>query len=90
VAGYLSITLHARAMICLTCGSENLDDARFCNGYEATLDGAGDVRRPVSRDRKKQMFFWLSRGGAHVRASWFLRDRLLFSYRVQYSFLIPK
>ena len=49
--------------MCPKCGSENLDDARFCAGCGATLDGAGDVRRPVSRDRGEQMCFGLS-GGA--------------------------
>ena len=50
-------------MICPKCGSENLDDARFCTGCGAALDGAGDVRRPVSRDRVEQECFGLS-GGA--------------------------
>jgi hypothetical protein len=50
-------------MICPKCGSENLDDAKFCTGCGAALDGAGDVRRPVSRDRAEQMCFGLS-GGA--------------------------
>jgi len=50
-------------MRCPKCGSENLDDARFCTGCGAALDGAGDVGRPVSRDRTEQMCFGLS-GGA--------------------------
>jgi hypothetical protein len=50
-------------MICPKCGSENLDDARFCTGCGAALDGVGDVRRPVARDRVEQECFGLS-GGA--------------------------
>lgn len=50
-------------MICPNCGSENLDDASFCSGCGAALDGAGDVRRPVSRDSADQMCFGFS-GGA--------------------------
>ena len=50
-------------MICPKCGSENLDDARFCASCGAALDGTGDVRRPVSRDRVDPMCFGLS-GGA--------------------------
>jgi len=50
-------------MICPKCGSENLDDARFCTGCGAALDGAGDVRRPVPRDRVERECFGLS-GGA--------------------------
>jgi hypothetical protein len=50
-------------MICPKCGSENPDDANFCTGCGAALDGVGDVRRPVSRDRVEQECFGLS-GGA--------------------------
>jgi hypothetical protein len=49
--------------MCPVCGSENPDDARFCTGCGAALDGADDVRRPVSRDRVEQECFGLS-GGA--------------------------
>ena len=50
-------------MNCPKCGSDNLDDARFCAGCGAALDGADDIRRPVSRDRSDQMCFGAS-GGA--------------------------
>ena len=49
-------------MICPKCGSENLDDARFGSDCGTALDGAGDVRRPVSRDRGDQMCFGPSGG----------------------------
>ena len=49
-------------MNCPKCGSENLDDARFCAGCGAALDGAGDIRRAVSRDRGDQMCFGPSSG----------------------------
>ena len=44
-------------MICPKCGSENLDDARFCASCGAALDGEGAVRRPVSRDQRDQWCF---------------------------------
>lgn len=50
-------------MICPKCGSENPDDASFCTGCGAALDGADDIRRPVSRDRVEQECFGFS-GGA--------------------------
>jgi len=50
-------------MICPKCGSENRDDARFCAGCGAALDGAGDVQRRVYRDREDEMCFGPS-GGA--------------------------
>jgi len=50
-------------MICPKCGSENRDDARFCAGCGAALDGAGDVRRRVHRDREDDWCFGTS-GGA--------------------------
>ncbi len=50
-------------MVCPKCGAENLDDASFCASCGTALDGAGDVGRPVSRDRADQMCFGLS-GGA--------------------------
>jgi hypothetical protein len=50
-------------MICPGCGSENLDDARFCTVCGAALDGTGDVRRPVSGGRAEPDCFGLF-GGA--------------------------
>ncbi len=50
-------------MICPRCGSENPDDARFCTGCGAALDGVGDVHRPVSGGRAEPDCFGLS-GGA--------------------------
>ncbi len=50
-------------MICPNCGSDNLDDASFCSSCGAALDGTGDARRPVSKDRGDQMCFGPS-GGA--------------------------
>jgi len=50
-------------MNCPNCGSENRDDARFCAGCGAALDGAGDVRRRVYRDRDDDWCFGTS-GGA--------------------------
>ena len=50
-------------MICSKCGYENPDDASFCTGCGAALDGAGDVRRPVSGGRAEPDCFGLS-GGA--------------------------
>lgn len=50
-------------MICSKCGSENPDDASFCTGCGAALDGAGDIRRPVSGGRAEPDCFGLS-GGA--------------------------
>ncbi|MBC8224591.1 zinc ribbon domain-containing protein [Candidatus Bathyarchaeota archaeon] len=49
-------------MNCPKCGSENPDDARFCAGCGAALDGADDARRPVSWDRSDQMCFGPSGG----------------------------
>jgi hypothetical protein len=49
-------------MICPGCGSENLDDARFCTVCGAALDGTGDVLRPVSRGRAEPDCFGLSGG----------------------------
>ena len=48
---------------CQKCGKEYEEGARSCPSCGAALDGAGDVRRPVSRDRVDQMCFGLS-GGA--------------------------
>jgi hypothetical protein len=50
-------------MICPKCGSENLDDARFCASCGAALDGVGGVRRPVTKGRMDQTCFGSS-GGA--------------------------
>ena len=50
-------------MICPKCGSENLDDSRFCTDCGTALDEVGDVQRSISRDREEQMCFGLS-GGA--------------------------
>jgi len=50
-------------MICPKCGSENRDDARFCAGCGAALDGVGDVRRRVYRDHDDDWCFGTS-GGA--------------------------
>ena len=49
-------------MYCPKCGSENRDDARFCARCGAALDGVGNVRRAVSRDRSDQMCFGLTGG----------------------------
>jgi hypothetical protein len=49
-------------MNCPKCGYENLDDASFCASCGAALDGAGDVRRTVSRDPGEQMCFGPSSG----------------------------
>ncbi len=50
-------------MNCPKCGSENLDDARFCASCGTALDESGNTRRPISRDRTDQMCFGPS-GGA--------------------------
>jgi hypothetical protein len=50
-------------MNCPKCGSENLDDAKFCSSCGAALDGTGDIRRSFSRESDDQMCFGPS-GGA--------------------------
>ncbi len=49
-------------MICPKCGSENLDDARFCTGCGAALDQASDTRRTGYRARTEPDCFGLSGG----------------------------
>ena len=49
-------------MICFKCGSENLDDARFCTSCGVAMDEAGDIWRAVSRNRAEQECFGLSWG----------------------------
>ena len=44
-------------MYCPKCGSENLGDAILCASCGATLEGAIDIRKPVSRARDDQMCF---------------------------------
>jgi hypothetical protein len=49
-------------MICPKCGTENVDDARFCTECGSSMDATGDVRRPITRDREEQMCFGISGG----------------------------
>ena len=50
-------------MICPRCGSENLDDARFCSSCGASLEQVSNTRRSDYRGRSALDCFGLS-GGA--------------------------